>query len=58
MTGEAEQVGVPPAAAIGQLGSQGEQSPACDPLQPDLNASAKATLPGSTEPVPDIGAAR
>ena len=58
MTGEAEQGGVPPSAAIGQLGSQREQYPACDTLQPDLKASAKATLPGSTEPVPDIGAAR
>ncbi len=36
----------------GQLCSQREQYPACDTLQPYLNASAKATLPGSTEQVP------
>jgi hypothetical protein len=52
MKGEAEQGGVTPSAAISQLCSQREQYPGCDPLQPDLHASAKAALPGSTEPVP------
>src|SRR5260370_19852856 len=30
----------------------GRLEPVCDTVQPDLNASAKATLPGSTEQVP------
>ena len=52
MKGEVEQVGVTPSARASSFAQGASSTAPVTRFPPYLNASAKATLPGSTEQVP------